>query len=77
MKDNGIILLDYFYEHEKKDFLASTKRYTHHVRFPIKVFKCQEEVSYQEVPTTIENSNSKKDTVLIYTKKYKRSNRLR
>ena len=71
VKDNRIILLDYFYGHEKKEFLDSTKRYTHHVRFPIKVFRCQEEVSFQEIPTTVENSGSRTDTVISYTKKKK------
>lgn len=57
----------------KKEFFDSTKRYTYHVRFPMRIFKCQNDVSFWEIPTTVENSSSKTDAVVIYTKKKQKS----
>jgi len=68
--ENGIILLDYFYGHNKEEFdLDCNKPWTYHVRFPIKHFKCEKNISYIEVDTNSDMKSATKDTILIYTKK--------
>lgn len=65
--ENGEIILDYLYNVEKderfdKDF--------HRISFPIRMFNCEENISYKEISSIFDGSTNN-DTILIYTKKNK------
>lgn len=66
---NGNIILDYFYGARKKEFFSVDQKWTHHIRFPIKCFHCEQNISYKEVSSVAYDESAKVDTVLIYTKK--------
>lgn len=63
--DNGTIILDYLYNYSKDNFYYE-ERSCHRILFPIRIFKCKENISYKEIPSVDEFG---KDTILIYTKK--------
>ena len=65
--EDGKLLLNYFYYCKKEDF-NSKNDMLHRINFLIRIFNCEENISYKEVPSIYDNE---KDTVLIYTKKNK------
>ena len=67
-KEDGIIILDYLYGYKKYEIYDQTKKYTHHIRFPIKTFKCYDNILLEEVSTVSQDQNSKVDTVISYRK---------
>lgn len=69
VNENGVVMLDYLYSYNKKDFFDFSKKYAHHIQFPVRMFKCQSQMTYQEVDSVVEFSASKKDTMVCYTKK--------
>lgn len=63
--DNGTIILDYLYDCSKSSFYYE-ERNCHHISFPIRMFKCDENILCKEIPSVNEYGQ---DTILIYTKK--------
>ena len=67
--EEGIVLLNYLYNCETKDIYDINNKYLHHIRFPIKVFKCENNLVYFEVPTICCYGSCKKDTMIGYKKR--------
>jgi len=70
-EDNGIILLNYLYNHSLNELFDSQNKYTHHIRFPIKIFKCQDNMLYLETKTVCPYHECKTDIIIGYQKKKK------
>lgn len=68
-RDDGIVLLNYLYNCEVSDIYDINNKYLHHIRFPIKAFKCKDDLIYFEVPTICCYGSCKKDTMIGYKKR--------
>lgn len=68
-EEDGIILLNYLYNCQTKDIYNFDIKYLNYIRFPIKMFNCQNNMIYFEVPTICSYGECPKDTVIGYQKK--------